>query len=94
MISARAMRSCPRTTSRRSVYNRHLDARSARETAPAQPSVSSSIFIDWEFHGMQGFDAAKLAGTVMMFALTMLLASLAPAIRASRVDPISIFKQG
>jgi putative ABC transport system permease protein len=57
-------------------------------------AIIVSIFIDWEFHGMQGIDAAKVAGTVVMFALTMLLASLAPAIRASRVDPISILKQG
>jgi predicted permease len=55
-------------------------------------AVVVAIFINLEFHGMQGLDPMKLAGTVAMFAAVMLLASLVPAIRAARVDPISILK--
>jgi len=55
-------------------------------------SIVASRLIQSEYHGIVGIDRAAFAGAVGLFLGAMLLASVVPAVRASRVDPVENLK--
>ena len=57
-------------------------------------AIAASRLIQSEYHGIRRIDGAAFAGAAFLFLATMLLASLIPAVRASRVDPVQNLKDG
>jgi putative ABC transport system permease protein len=57
-------------------------------------AVVVSRLIQSGYHGIHGFDGVAFAGAATLFVAAMLLASLIPAVRASRLDPIENLKDG
>jgi predicted permease len=57
-------------------------------------AIAVSRVIQSEYHGIRRIDGAAFAGAAFLFLATMLLASVIPAIRASRVDPVQNLKDG
>ena len=56
-------------------------------------AVVTSKVVQSGMHGVQGLDMTYLAGSFLLLGATMLLASVIPARRASRVDPITVLRQ-
>jgi ABC-type antimicrobial peptide transport system permease subunit len=56
--------------------------------------VIGSLAIGTGYHGIHGFDGVAFGGAATLFVAAMLLASLIPAVRASRLDPIENLKDG
>ena len=57
-------------------------------------ALAASRLIQSEYHGIRRIDGAAFAGAAFLFLATMLLASVIPAVRASRVDPVRDLKDG
>ncbi len=60
--------------------------------AGAAVGVAVSQIIQSEYHGIRAMDGSAFGGSAALFVLVMLVASLVPAIRAARVDPIETLK--
>jgi predicted permease len=60
----------------------------------AAAAAAVSRFIQSEYHGIQGLDGTAFTGATVSFVAAMLLASIIPAVRASRVDPVVNLKDG
>ena len=56
-------------------------------------ALIASRIVQSEYHGLVGIDRAAFAGAVALFLAAMLLATAAPAIRASRLDPVDALKE-
>jgi hypothetical protein len=56
--------------------------------AGGSAAVAASRWIQSEYHGIVGIDAAAFGSAVGLFIAAMVLASVIPAARASRLDPI------
>jgi predicted permease len=56
-------------------------------------AVITSKVVQSGMHGVEGLDLPYLAGSFLLLGTTMLLASVIPARRASRVEPISVLRQ-
>ncbi len=56
-------------------------------------AVITSKIVQSGMHGAQGLNPTYFAGSFLLLAVTMLLASAIPARRASRVDPIMVLRQ-
>ena len=56
-------------------------------------AVITSKFVQSGMHGVQGLDLTYLTGSFALLAVTMACASLIPALRASRVDPMTVLRQ-
>ena len=57
-------------------------------------AVVASLWIQSEYHGVQGLDARAFAGAAALFLASMAFASAVPAVRASRLDPVENLKEG
>jgi predicted permease len=55
-------------------------------------SLAVSRLVQSEYHGIQRIDWTAFSGSAGLFVAAMLLASLIPAARASRVDPVETLK--
>jgi ABC-type antimicrobial peptide transport system permease subunit len=55
-------------------------------------SVAVSRWIQSEYHGVKGIDPFAFAASALIFLMTMLVASVVPAARASRLDPVQYLK--
>jgi hypothetical protein len=55
-------------------------------------AIVVSRLIQAEFDGIDGLDAAAFGGSAALFIGSMLLASVVPAVRASRLDPVENLK--
>ena len=53
----------------------------------------TSKIVQADLHGVQGLDLTYLAGSFLLLAATMVLASAIPARRAARVDPITVLRR-
>lgn len=56
-------------------------------------AVITSKLVQSGMHGVEGLDLTYLAGSFLLLGMTMLLASVIPAHRASRVDPMTVLRQ-
>lgn len=56
-------------------------------------AVITSKIVQSGMHGVEGLNLTYFAGSFLMLAVTMLLASVIPARRAARVDPITVLRQ-
>ena len=56
-------------------------------------AVITSKIVESGMHGVAGLHAGYLAASFGLLGITMLLASVVPALRAARVDPISALRQ-
>jgi putative ABC transport system permease protein len=56
-------------------------------------ALATSRVIQAEYHGIQGIDGAAFGGATLLFLAAMLLASGVPALRASRLDPVTMLKE-
>jgi predicted lysophospholipase L1 biosynthesis ABC-type transport system permease subunit len=55
-------------------------------------AVAVSRLIQAGYHGIQALDGLAFGGSAILFLAAMLLASAIPAVRASRVDPVTSLK--
>jgi predicted permease len=55
-------------------------------------AVAVSRLIQAGYHGIQALDGLAFGGSAILFVAAMLLASAIPAVRASRVDPVTSLK--
>lgn len=55
-------------------------------------AVAASQWVQSEYHGILGIDAAVLGTSIALFILAMFVASAVPAARASRVDPVEYLR--
>lgn len=52
------------------------------------PARSPARGVQSEYHRIKGIDPVAFAASVLLFLVTMVLASAIPAARASRLDPV------
>jgi ABC-type antimicrobial peptide transport system permease subunit len=57
-------------------------------------ALGASAIIQSEYHGIIGIDGTVFAGAAALFVTLMLAASLQPAIRAARLDPVETLRDG
>jgi putative ABC transport system permease protein len=57
-------------------------------------AVAASRWIQSEYHGIRRIDFTAFGGAVFLFLVSMLIAGLIPAVRASLVDPVENLKDG
>jgi ABC-type antimicrobial peptide transport system permease subunit len=55
--------------------------------------IAAALVIRAEVFGVPGVDIVALAGAAALLAAAMLLASLLPAWRAARLDPMAVLRQ-
>ena len=58
----------------------------------AGAAVVASRVIQSGYYGVRGIDAMSFGGAIALFVAAMLPASIIPAVRASRVDPVENLK--
>ena len=56
-------------------------------------AIAAGIVVQAQLFGVPGVDVAALAGAAALLAAAMLLASILPARRASRLDPNVVLRQ-
>jgi putative ABC transport system permease protein len=57
-------------------------------------AIAAGLLIQAEIFGVAGVDVATLGGSAAMLALAMLLASILPALRAARLNPNAVLREG
>jgi putative ABC transport system permease protein len=56
-------------------------------------AIAAGLVIRAEVFGVAGVDVATLGGSAALLAAAMLVASLLPARRAARLDPIAVLRE-
>jgi putative ABC transport system permease protein len=56
-------------------------------------AIGAGLVIQAEVFGVAGVDVATLGGSAALLAAAMLLASVLPARRAARLDPIAVLRE-
>ena len=56
-------------------------------------AVAAGLLIQAEVFGVAGIDVATLGGSALLLAVSMLLASILPAWRATRLDPNAVLRE-
>jgi ABC-type antimicrobial peptide transport system permease subunit len=56
-------------------------------------AIVAGLLIQAEVFGVAGIDVATLSGSAALLAVTMLLASILPALRAARLDPNAVLRE-
>jgi predicted lysophospholipase L1 biosynthesis ABC-type transport system permease subunit len=56
-------------------------------------AIGAGLVIQLEVFGVAGVDIATLGGSAALLAAALLLASILPALRAARLDPIAVLRQ-
>jgi hypothetical protein len=56
-------------------------------------ALLASKIVQSQMHGVRGLDSMSFAGSIVVLGAAMLMASIVPAHRATRVDPITVLRQ-